>query len=98
MVQEIFMLEVKSGTERLFENAFHQATNIMQQAEGFLGAELRSCIEQGNKYLVAVSWETVEAHVNIFKNSLAFQEMKALLGAFYLTVPQVEHYKKVDLI
>ena len=90
------MLEVKPGTEQSFENAFNLATNFMQQAEGFLGAELRRCIEQQNKYLVTVSWETVEAHVNGFKNSPAFQEMKALLGPFYLSIPKADHYKKIE--
>ena len=94
MVEEIFMLEVKPGTERSFENTFNESTNIMRQAEGFLGAELRGCIEQENKYLVTVSWN-VEAHVDGFKNSAAFQEMKALLSPFYLNLPQVEHYKYV---
>lgn len=97
MIQEIFTLEVKPGTEVSFEKAFSQATNIMKQAEGFLGAQLQRCLEQQGKYLVAVSWESVEAHVNDFKNSAAFQEMKALLGPFYLTVPQVEHYKNVHV-
>jgi heme-degrading monooxygenase HmoA len=97
LVQEILMLDVKPGTERTFETAFQQATKVMQQAEGFLDAKLLSCVEQENKYLVAISWETIEAHVNEFKNSPAFQEMKALLGPFYLANPQVGHYKQVDI-
>lgn len=84
------MLEVKPGTERSFENAFNLATNFMQQAEGFLGAELRSCIEQQNKYLVTVSWETVEAHVNGFKYSLFMDTLRknslCILEAMYLYI------------
>ena len=95
MVQETFLLEVKSGTEQEFENAFKKAAALMSTAKGFLESELQRCVEQENKYLVCVQWETVEDHVIDFKKSPAFQEMKALIGPFYLHIPQSEHYKRI---
>ncbi|WP_067726923.1 antibiotic biosynthesis monooxygenase family protein [Oceanobacillus damuensis] len=95
MVQEIFMLEVKSGNEEEFEKAFKQATAFMTTAKGYNGAELNRCVEQQNKYLVSVSWNSVEDHVIDFKNTSEFEEMKKILGPFYLSVPKVQHYEKV---
>ncbi|WP_156292097.1 antibiotic biosynthesis monooxygenase family protein [Oceanobacillus salinisoli] len=96
MVQEIFMLEVISGLERDFEQAFNQAKGLLSTSKGYLGAELKRCVEQENKYLVSVSWESVEAHVHNFKKTPEFVEMKKLLGPFYLSIPNVQHYEKVS--
>ncbi|RKQ30375.1 antibiotic biosynthesis monooxygenase family protein [Oceanobacillus halophilus] len=95
MVQEIFILEVTSGLEKDFEEAFNQAKELMSTSKGYLGAELKRCVEQENKYLVSVSWESVEAHVHDFKKTSEFEEMKKLLGPFYLSIPKVQHYEKV---
>ncbi|MCM3764466.1 antibiotic biosynthesis monooxygenase [Neobacillus niacini] len=95
MVQETFFLEVKPGTQQEFEHAFKKAAVLMTTAKGFLGSELQRCVEQENKYLVCVHWETVEDHVIGFKNSPAFQKMKALIGPFYLHIPQAEHYRRI---
>ncbi|MCM3584794.1 antibiotic biosynthesis monooxygenase [Mesobacillus maritimus] len=95
MVQETFLLEVKPGTEQEFEQAFQKAAALVQSAKGCIGSELQRCLEQENKYLVAIEWETVEDHLVGFKNSPAFEEMKSLIGSYYLHLPQVEHYQKV---
>jgi heme-degrading monooxygenase HmoA len=95
MVQETFFLEVKPGSQQEFETAFKKVAGLLSTAKGFVGSELQRCVEQDNKYLVCVKWETVEDHVMAFKNSPAFQEMKALIGPFYLHVPQTEHYRLI---
>ncbi|WP_053363399.1 antibiotic biosynthesis monooxygenase [Bacillus sp. FJAT-27251] len=97
MVQETFLLEVKPGTEQDFEQAFQKAANLVHAAHGCLGSELKRCVEQENKYLVAIEWETVEDHVVHFKNSPAFEELKALIGPYYLHPPTVEHYQEVQI-
>ncbi|MFC4022310.1 antibiotic biosynthesis monooxygenase family protein [Oceanobacillus longus] len=95
MVQEIFMIHVKSGTEEEFEKAFKKATALLSTAKGYKGAEIKRCVEQRNKYLVSVSWKLVENHVIDFKNTPEFEEMKKILSPFYLSVPKVQHYEKV---
>jgi heme-degrading monooxygenase HmoA len=97
MVQETFLLEVQPGTEREFEHAFREATNILGPTKGYLGTELQRCIETENRYLVSIKWETVEDHMIGFKSSPAFEEMKALIGPYYFKPPIVEHYQKIDL-
>ncbi|MCH6264456.1 MULTISPECIES: antibiotic biosynthesis monooxygenase family protein [Neobacillus] len=96
MVQEIMLIDVKPGTEQEFENAFKKAAVIVSSAKGCLGYELHRCMEQENKYLVFIKWETVEDHVTGFKNSTDYQEMKSLIGPYYLHVPHAGHYEKVD--
>ena len=95
MIQETFLLEVKPGMEEEYEIAFKKATVLLSSAKGCLGYELQRCIEKENKYLVSIKWETVEDHLIGFKSSTAFQEMKSLIGPYYLHTPQVEHYKQV---
>ncbi len=97
MIQETFLLEVKPGREEEFELAFKKVTVLLTSANGYLGYELQRCLEKKNKYLVSIKWKTVEDHLIGFKSSTAFQEMKSLIGPYYLHTPQTEHYKQVIL-
>ncbi|MFJ8065311.1 antibiotic biosynthesis monooxygenase family protein [Psychrobacillus sp. NPDC096426] len=98
MVQETMLLEVNPGTQKDFEFAFKKAAVFISQAKGCLGYEMQRCVENENKYLVMIKWETIEDHIIHFKNSEAFSEMKELIGPYYLNRPLVEHYEIVNLL
>lgn len=60
--------------------------------KGYVSHELQSCIEDGNKYLLLVQWETLEDHTEGFRGSPEYQEWRKLLHHFYDPFPVVEHY------
>lgn len=95
MVEETFMLDVEPGTEAAFEQDFRKVVQILKNAKGFLGAELKRSIEQENRFLVAIAWNSVEEHTEEFKKTAAFEQMKAILLPHYLETPNIQHYKKI---
>jgi heme-degrading monooxygenase HmoA len=50
-VLEVARLDVRPGREADFEGAFAQARPLIAASPGFLGVELRRCVEAGNRYL-----------------------------------------------
>jgi heme-degrading monooxygenase HmoA len=97
MILEAVMLQVKSGMEKEYEDAFREASNIISSMNGYISHELHRCLEVEGKYLLLVKWETLEAHMVGFRQSDEYQEWKKLLHPFYDPFPTVEHFEKVKL-
>lgn len=95
MILEVAVLNVRSGQSDQFENAFRQASPLIASVPGYVRHELQQCIETPDRYLLLVTWETLEAHTVGFRQSPAYQEWKALLHHFYDPFPLVEHYEGV---
>lgn len=95
MITEIALLYIKENEENLFESAFEKARKIISKAHGYIEHELLKCVEEGNKYLLIVRWDTIEDHTEGFRKSEAYLDWKNLLHHFYNPFPVVEHYAKI---
>lgn len=65
---------------------------IISSMKGYISHQLKKCVEQENKYILLVNWETIEDHEIGFRKSEEYQEWKALWHHFYKPFPEVEHY------
>lgn len=92
MILEVAVLPVITGKNEQFEVAFHKASAIISSMKGYISHELQTCLEDGNKYLLLVQWETLEDHTIGFRGSAEYQEWRQLLHHFYDPFPVVEHY------
>lgn len=97
MILEAVMLQVKKGMEQEYEEAFRKASELISSMKGYISHDLQLCIEAEGKYLLLVSWETLEDHTVGFRQSEEYQEWKNQLHHFYDPFPTVEHFQKVDL-
>lgn len=97
MILESAILNVKPGMTKLFEENFIQASKIISSMKGYITHELQKCLEEENKYLLLVRWETLEDHTEGFRGSKEYLEWKSLLHHFYDPFPVVEHFVNIDL-
>lgn len=95
MILEVAILDVKPGETDAFEAAFQQAQNIISSMAGYGGHQLQKCMEKDNRYVLLVTWQTLEDHTQGFRKSDEYQQWKALLHHFYDPFPIVEHYQLV---
>jgi len=86
---------VIEGKNQEFEQAFELAAPIIASMSGYIRHELQCCIENSNKYVLLVLWETLEDHTLGFRKSLEYQRWKDLLHKFYDPFPTVLHYQKI---
>lgn len=94
-ILEQALLDVIEGRQTEFEAAFAQAQSIISALPGYRWHRLERCLEQPNRYLLLVEWDSLAAHVDGFRNSPQYQRWKALLHHFYDPFPTVEHYEPV---
>ena len=93
-VLEVARLDVRPGQEEAFLGAFREARPNIEATPGFLGLELKRCLDDGaaHRFLLLVEWETVEAHTIGFRGSDRYLRWRELLHHFYDPFPVVEHY------
>jgi heme-degrading monooxygenase HmoA len=95
MILEVAILDIKPGQEMDFESDFAKAQSIISSMDGYISHQLQRCIEQDNRYILLVNWQTLEAHTEGFRLSKDYQEWKALLHHYYDPFPNVQHYQRV---
>ena len=95
MILEVAILNVIPGQEAAFERSFNEAQTIIASMPGYIGHELKRCVEKPSRYLLLVHWETLEDHTQGFRGSAQYQEWRALLHHYYDPFPEVEHYESL---
>ena len=68
-IQEVALLMVRKGQEDQFEKDFRKAGKYISSIKGYKSHSLKKCIEQTNKYLLLVDWNTLEDHTEGFRKS-----------------------------
>jgi len=95
VVLEVAILDIKPGMRQDFEIAFARAQSIISSMPGYRAHQLQQCVENANRYLLLVNWETLEDHTVGFRGSEQYLEWRALLHHFYDPFPEVQHYEPV---
>jgi heme-degrading monooxygenase HmoA len=95
MVRELALLNVVPGRETEFEAAFAEARQLISGMPGFLSLELDRNTHISNRYMLLVTWCSVEDHREGFRRSQAYTEWSRLLHHFYDPFPTVEYYRDV---
>ena len=97
MILEQAVLYIKPETSVSFEKDFIEAKKSIVSIEGFIKLDLLRCIEEQDKYLLLVTWDSVASHEIGFRKSIAYQEWKRLLHHYYEPFPIVQHYAPIML-
>jgi len=95
MILEVAILEVKPKQEQAFEAAFAESQLIISSMKGYVNHQLQKSLENPNRYILLVNWETLEDHTVGFRESAEYQEWRTLLHHFYDPFPTVEHYSSI---
>ncbi|WP_010180821.1 antibiotic biosynthesis monooxygenase family protein [Aquimarina agarilytica] len=95
MILEVAILYVKKGFESQFEVDFARAGKYISSIKGYQSHSLKKCVEQNNKYILLVKWDTITSHTIGFRASEAYLKWKELLHHYYEPFPVVEHYETV---
>jgi heme-degrading monooxygenase HmoA len=92
MILEVATIDIREGTNAAFEANLDKAQAVIVQAKGHISHEFHQCIEQENRYVLLIRWETLEAHTVGFRESELFTQWRGLIGQFFATPPNVVHY------
>ena len=95
MVLEQAVISVVPGREADFEAAFSRGKEVISASPGFVRATLSRGVESPSTYVLLVEWKRLEDHTEVFRGSPAFDEWRALVGPFFASPPDVQHFVQV---
>ncbi|HLX78798.1 MAG TPA: antibiotic biosynthesis monooxygenase family protein [Acidimicrobiales bacterium] len=95
MIVEQAVITVAEGKEESFETAFAEAKSVMASSPGCQSVQLYRCIEEPERFLLFVEWDSVEAHMEGFRKSAAFDEWREIVGPYFAYLSDMSHYRPV---
>ena len=96
MVLEVADITIPAGRNAEFEAAIERGVRtVVGKAQGVRSFQVHKGIETGERYLLMIEWDTLEAHTVGFRQSPLFAEWRAIVGPFFAKPPVVEHFNLV---
>jgi heme-degrading monooxygenase HmoA len=91
MVLEIVQVNIKPGMAEEFEANVAKAVPIFKRAKGCSSMNLRRVVENPDRYMLFVEWDTLENHTVDFRGSDDFKQWRQLVGHCFDGDPDVVH-------
>ncbi|MBP0595722.1 antibiotic biosynthesis monooxygenase [Paraburkholderia sp. LEh10] len=95
MILEIANFRIEPGGNAGFEAAFATAQALLAATPGYIDHALQRCIEDAGEYRLLVHWNTVDDHMQGFRQSQRFPQWRALLQPFCAATPSALHFERV---
>ncbi len=93
MIKEFAQVEVLPGKDGEFVAAVNLAVaKVLSTARGFIAFEIYKSVERENVYMFEIQWATLVDHTVGFRESDLFPKWRAIIGPFFASPPQVEHW------
>ena len=91
MILELAEIDILPGQETAFEDVVQAASAFFLGSPGCLGFKAVRSIEHPHRFRLLVRWESVEHHMDGFRNSDAFVAWRKLAAPCFAKPPRVEH-------
>ena len=96
MILELADIRIHPNQNTAFEEAIQRGlSTVIDRAQGFRGYKVNRGIENPERYVLQIFWDTLEDHTVGFRQSEAFTQWRAIVGPFFAAPPVVEHFDLV---
>lgn len=93
VIREVADIRIQPGQQAAFEEAIQRAlATVMVQAKGARRWRVDKGIENPERYVLQIDWETLEDHTVGFRQGPLFAQWRAIIGPFFAAPPHVEHF------
>ena len=93
MILEHADIRIHPGQQAQFDAAIARGVEtVIAKAKGYLSHQVQKGIESPERYLLMITWDTLENHTVDFRGSAAFADWRAIVGPVFAVPPTVEHF------
>jgi heme-degrading monooxygenase HmoA len=97
VILEIADIRIQPGQQAAFDAAIqHGLATVISHAKGFRGFKVNKGVEDPERYILMIYWETLENHTVDFRQGPLFPQWRAIVGPFFAVPPVVEHFTLVS--
>ena len=96
MILELADIRIHAGQNAAFEEAIQRGlASVIGTVKGVQSFSVNRGIESADRYLLQITWDSLENHTVGFRQSDAFAQWRAIVGPFFAGAPTVEHFELV---
>ena len=96
MITEIAEFKIRPEDRTAFLEVINRAAvAFLAKSEGYLGHSIYASQESPGRVVLQVKWASLEAHTVGFRQSAAFTQWREVIGPFFESPPNVEHFDDV---
>jgi heme-degrading monooxygenase HmoA len=95
MVLEVALIDVVPGQEDAFEASYRLGHPILAGTPGCRSVRMTRGAESPSRFVLLVEWDSVEAHIENFRNTERFDRWRGHIGPHFANPPLVEHFTDV---
>ncbi|HEV2123339.1 MAG TPA: antibiotic biosynthesis monooxygenase [Chloroflexota bacterium] len=95
MIVELAIIRAKAGQADVMRQGLQAARTVIAQAEGHRGSVFHQGIEDPQRFVLRIEWDSVEAHMSGFRNGPLFPEWRSHFGQYIEGAPDVSHFEVI---
>ncbi len=95
MVLEVALIDVLPGQEEAFAVAYAKGHETLATTPGCRSVRMTRGIESPSSFVLLVEWDSVDSHLENFRNTERFVTWRGLIGQYFAAPPVVEHFNDV---
>jgi quinol monooxygenase YgiN len=92
MVVEYIRYRIPQERQEQFEAAYRTAAASLDGSEHCLAYELSHGVEEPERYILRIEWDSVEGHEQGFRRGPEFQSFFAAVRPFFDDIEEMHHY------
>src|SRR5262245_13519436 len=95
MILELAIIRAKPGQADQMRQGFQAARRVLAQAPGYLGSTFHQGIEDPHKFVLAIHWESVDAHMQGFRQGPLFPEWRRPFAEYMDGPADMQHFEVI---
>lgn len=93
MVIEYIRYRIPPDDVETFVQAYERAALSLDAAPNCLGYELARCVEEPDRFILRIHWDSVEGHMSGFRGSEPFREFFSHVRPYVDAIEEMQHYE-----
>ena len=81
-----------------FEAAYRAASSSLDASPHCLGYELSRCVEEQDRYILRIEWDSVEGHLTGFRRAAEFAPFLAAIRPYISQIEEMQHYALTSIV
>ncbi|SHE53408.1 Heme-degrading monooxygenase HmoA [Seinonella peptonophila] len=97
MTIEIIRYRIPDEHKKSFIQAYQDAGKYLEESPNCLGFEIIQGVEEPERFIVRIHWDSLDGHLQSFRQSPQFQAFFQHVRPFFQSIEEMKHYEQINI-
>ena len=98
MIVEYIRYQIPAEQAAAFVQAYQQAESSLKASRHCLAYELTRCQEDGTQFILRITWDSAQGHLEGFRKSPEFGPFLQAVRPYVPAVQEMRHYQRTEVV